>query len=293
MEIKKVMESVYVLRDIGACCANLVVGRERALLFDTGCGVEDLRAAAKTVTDLPFLVINSHGHFDHIGGNTQFDKVYLAKEDFRILECYETAQMNGWRRDIAERVGLSAAEGPKDSQSCAGKREVSEVPPREWKCMRELDFSEFDLGALKCRVLPLPGHSAGSVGVLVESLGLLLSGDAMTPVMCMNFYNHMPLAVQLATLRRVEELSFSCYLTSHHDCLFDRAMLERLIHCIEKSTDGRFHRYRYPYPPYTDGAMYVDSLEGEPVALILAEEECPPDAFRRRKHERNQGGKKV
>lgn len=267
VEIKRVMEQVYILRDIGGCCANLVVGKERALLFDTGCGVENMRSAVEHVTDLPLLVINSHGHFDHICGNPQFDEVYLAKEDFRILERYEAAQLDGWRRDMAK--------GAQEGQFAA--------PPREWNCMRVLDFAKFDLGELVCRVIPLPGHSAGSVGIWIEKLGLLLSGDAVTPVMCMNFYNHMPLAVQLATLRRVEKLPFTCYLTSHHDCLFGREMLGRLIGCIERSKTGRFHHYQYPYPPYADGAMYVDSLEGEPVALILEEKDCPPDAFRRRK----------
>lgn len=275
MEAQRVMESVYVLRDVGGCCANLVVGEERALLFDTGCGVEDLRTAVEKVTPLPLLVINSHGHFDHIGGNPQFGEVYLAKEDFRILERYDAAQLDGWRRDIARSAAFDMAG--------AGVPEASGQPPQSWRCMRELDFSEFDLGGLTCLVVPMPGHSAGSVGVLVRELSLLLSGDAMTPVLCMNFYNHMPLAVELATLRRVEELPFTRYLTSHHDCLFDRAMLGRLIGCIERSADGRFHRYQYPYPPYAMGAIYVDSVEGEPVALILAQEECPPGAFRRRK----------
>lgn len=268
MKIKRIMEQVYILQDCGGCCANLVIGQKRALLFDTCCGAENLRRAVESVTELPLLVINSHGHFDHIGGNTEFDEVYLADGDFVILERYGAAQLNRWASEMANGI-------PASHYTAA---------PIDWKCMRPLDFDTFDLGNLPCTIIPLPGHTAGSIGVLAEPLGLLLSGDALTPVMCMNFFNHRPLAEQLATVRRAEELPFTHYLTSHHDCLFDKGMLKRLIHCIVQSSSGRYHRYQYPYPPYADGAMYVDSLEGEPVALILDEKDCPPQAFRRRPH---------
>lgn len=273
MEVVKVMEQLYVLRDVGGCCANLVVGKERALLFDTCCGVEDLRAAVEEITKLPLLVIASHGHFDHVGGSGQFKEVYLGEEDFRILERYDAATPEGWRRDIAE----SAAQKGERLRLLADAPE----PSREWKGIRPLTFTEFDLGEMPCQVVPLPGHSAGSAGVLIKPLSLLLSGDALTPVMCMNFFGHMPQEVQLDTLLRVKELGFSRYLTSHHDVLFEKSMVDRLIGCMERSRDGRFHRYQYPYPPYAKGAIYVDSLEGEPVALILEEGDCPPGALRR------------
>lgn len=280
MEVIRVMEGVYVLRDVGGCCANLVVGKERALLFDTCCGVEDLRGAVEEVTRLPLLVIASHGHFDHVGGSFQFDEVYLSEADFRILERYETKLLAGWQRDIAE---SAAKKGRKARLLRAG---AGTAPPREWRCMRPLSFEAFDLGDRVCQVVPLPGHSAGSAGILIESLSLLLSGDALTPVMCMNFFSHMPPEVQLATLFRVKELGFSRYLTSHHDVLFGKSVVDRLIGCMERSRDGRFHRYQYPYPPYAKGAIYVDSLEGEPVALILEEGDCPPGALHRGRREK-------
>ena len=64
----KITEQVYVLTDRAGCCGNLVIGKERALLFDLGIGADDFGAAARTLTDLPLTVILSHGHIDHIGG---------------------------------------------------------------------------------------------------------------------------------------------------------------------------------------------------------------------------------
>lgn len=48
-------------------CASLVIGTEKALLFDTMTGLGDLLGAVRELTDLPLSVVNSHGHFDHVG----------------------------------------------------------------------------------------------------------------------------------------------------------------------------------------------------------------------------------
>ena len=69
IEVTRVMDGVFVLRDRAGSCVDLVIGQHEALLFDTCTGVEDLYGAVRKLTDLPLRVLNSHGHFDHIGGN--------------------------------------------------------------------------------------------------------------------------------------------------------------------------------------------------------------------------------
>ena len=56
---------------------NLVIGRDRAALIDTGCGIGNLRKVVEEVTDKPVLVINTHTHTDHLGSNYQFDDVAM------------------------------------------------------------------------------------------------------------------------------------------------------------------------------------------------------------------------
>lgn len=252
----KVLENVYVLKDRAGCCANLVVGKEKALLFDTGSGIDNLRETLESITELPLLVLNSHGHFDHIGGNCQFERVYLPKQDFSILESYDTETLNRWLRELT-----------RDSLW------PFLASPREWKCIRPLEFDSFDLGQMACRIIPLKGHTAGSVGIWIPSLKLLLSGDALTPVMCLNFQNHLSAKIQYETLKQIQNLEFDWYLTSHHETLFEKSLTKRMMKCIENSAGKKFQFYQYPQPPYAKGWIYLDSLGEEPVALILSEEE--------------------
>src|SRR5207302_1375673 len=49
----------------------LVLGEKRALLFDTGMGISDLRKVTNELTRLPIVVLNSHTHDDHVGDNWQ------------------------------------------------------------------------------------------------------------------------------------------------------------------------------------------------------------------------------
>ncbi len=254
--ITKVLENVYVLKDRADCCANLVIGENKALLFDTGSGVDDMSEAVRNITDLPLMVINSHGHFDHIGGNSRFEEVYLSGLDFPIIEDYDMEMLNRWMKDLTKEAV-----------------QPFWTPPKEWKCIRRLEFDSFDLGHMRCKIIPLEGHTAGSVGIWIPSIRLLLSGDALTPVMCLNFQNHLSRRTQYETLVRIQRLEFDYYLTSHQDKLYPKQLVQRMISCIENSDGKKFHSYQYPHPPYAKGWIYLDTLGEEPVALIISEKE--------------------
>src|ERR1700739_3278985 len=60
----------------------LILGDKRAMLFDTGMGISDLKNVIAELTKLPMVVLNSHTHDDHVGDNWEFDKVYGMDTDF-------------------------------------------------------------------------------------------------------------------------------------------------------------------------------------------------------------------
>lgn len=79
--INEIKEGVYHISDLNGICCTLIVGKEKALLFDTGYGIGDLKQVVKSITELPIIVVNSHGHLDHMGGNYQFEETYIHEDD--------------------------------------------------------------------------------------------------------------------------------------------------------------------------------------------------------------------
>src|SRR6185436_13836863 len=67
--------AIYEPRQYEEVISYLIVGTKLALLFDTGMGIADIRDVARQLTPLPITVLNSHTHFDHIGGNWRFRNV--------------------------------------------------------------------------------------------------------------------------------------------------------------------------------------------------------------------------
>src|SRR5713101_7815510 len=60
----------------------LIVGHKQAVLFDTGMGISDIRRVTTRLTSRPVVVLNSHTHDDHVGGNWQFTFVYGMDTEF-------------------------------------------------------------------------------------------------------------------------------------------------------------------------------------------------------------------
>jgi glyoxylase-like metal-dependent hydrolase (beta-lactamase superfamily II) len=74
-EIYLIAEDTYAILEpnhFEEVVSYLILGRKRALLFDTGMGIGNIEAEVGRLTGLPIIVVNSHFHYDHIGGNHLF-----------------------------------------------------------------------------------------------------------------------------------------------------------------------------------------------------------------------------
>ena len=67
---------------------DLFIGKEKALLWDTGYGIVPVREVMEELTSQPLIVVNSHGHIDHAAGNYQFDGPYTSMRRIsRYVRC--------------------------------------------------------------------------------------------------------------------------------------------------------------------------------------------------------------
>ena len=66
----------------------LLCGNEKAILIDTGLGVENIKEITDSLTKLPIMVITTHVHWDHIGGHKFFDNiaVYEAEKNWLAVK---------------------------------------------------------------------------------------------------------------------------------------------------------------------------------------------------------------
>jgi glyoxylase-like metal-dependent hydrolase (beta-lactamase superfamily II) len=123
-------------------------------VIDPGADPGKIFAAIAGLELKPALILNTHGHVDHIGANRDLkDKydipLYLHSADTAMLE-------------VTEHIELSLLLGAKDS------------PPPDRLL---IDGDEIVIGRDPLRVIHTPGHTPGSVGFLGG--GNLFSGDTL------------------------------------------------------------------------------------------------------------------
>ena len=109
----------------------LLLGRDRALLLDTGLGVGGLRREVEALTDRPITVALTHVHWDHIGGCGQFEPpaVHAAEADWlRHFPLPEAAV----RRQLCAKAPLFPGKPPRFLRG-AGAGPVGRGYHRSWR----------------------------------------------------------------------------------------------------------------------------------------------------------------
>ena len=143
----------------------LLCGTKKAALIDTGMTTKNAREIVEDLTELPIILINTHGDPDHIAGNGAFDKVYMNPEE-----------EDNYRANNGKGKILPVVEG-----------------------------DVIDLGDRPLRIIDIPGHTPGSIAILDEKNRVLIAGDSVQNGHIFMFGKYRNLGLYIMSLMHLQE----------------------------------------------------------------------------------------
>ncbi len=141
----------------------LIVGAQRAVLFDAGSGNRDIARVVRSLTKVPVTVIPSHLHFDHVGALGRLDHTALI--DLPSLRKRADADDGNLKLGRYEFLGF------------ADGLPTPRIAVDEWW----LPGTDIDLGGRRVRVLHTPGHTPTSASLYDAERHQLFAGDLIYP----------------------------------------------------------------------------------------------------------------
>nr|MDJ0911665.1 MBL fold metallo-hydrolase [Woeseiaceae bacterium] len=200
-EVYRLYDSVFAIYEPGQfeeVISFLIVGDERALLFDTGLGIGDIRSVAERLTDLDIVVLNSHSHYDHIGGNHQFEEVLSLDNPYTISRAAGSDA-----EAVAEFIGPGWVWQPLPTgfDPASFRSEPYDITGFV------AEGSVIDLGGRQLEVLETPGHAPDALCLFDRENGMLFVGDTFYLA---SLYTHLEgsdFDLYLGTAQRLAELS--------------------------------------------------------------------------------------
>ena len=166
IEVLQVNATSYILRQdkcshFEAPFIYLLLGTEKALLFDTGATANadefpiyqtvleliNQRPSAKAEAISEIIVMHSHHHRDHYAGDEQF-----LSHDKKVQE--KITLVGADRESLATQFGMPVS----------SNQDI-----------------ELNLGERKINLIPIPGHQKDSVALFDQQTGWLLTGDTLYP----------------------------------------------------------------------------------------------------------------
>ena len=95
------------------------------------------------------------------------------------------------------------------------------------------------------------------MGYLVRERRLLLSGDAVTPCMCLFFPESLPIATWRQTLEKMQGLPFDSFRIGHYSHEFRKSDLDGFLAAADYALSARGLSWMYTYIEGLKGSLYI------------------------------------
>ncbi len=223
--------AIYEPHQFEEVISYLIVGEKRALLFDTGMGIGKISSVTGKLTNLPIMVLNSHTHFDHTGGNAEFS--HILGEDTAFTSKNARGESNEYSRDALspERICGTLPLGVKpDSYSI-----------RPFQISRRIrDGERLDLGGRELEVIFTPGHTPDALCLFDRKRGLLFTGDTFYPGPVYLFTEETDFSAYARSVDRLARLApaVNLLLPGHNVPMADPRYLKALKAAVREVESG-------------------------------------------------------
>lgn len=193
--------------------AYLIIGKERALLFDLAVNEPGMQEYIKDLTGKPIKLVLSHGHPDHAYFLNNFNDAWMNFSDEKLI-----------------RDGMM------------GLPPVSPSPT-----LHPLqDGDSIDLGDRILDVFHIPGHTPGSILLLDHQSKVLLSGDTVCRRLLYGLSDFVPTNVFCDDLRRLQAQDFDVIYSTHDRCALPKAYLGHMIQLITQDLPNTKKTWTHP-----------------------------------------------
>lgn len=214
-KLTKINDEITLVNDANESTFYIVTGQSGAMIIDTANGHESVVDIARSVTDKPLTVVNTHGHGDHVAGNLFCEEAWIHPDDVALCHaCFEWPEV---KQALAE-SGL---------KPCP---------------LKPLSIGQvFELGGHALEVVDLKGHTAGSIGLLDRKHRILFTGDGLNQHIWMQLGESLPIKQLRETLKTLESehgSEFDYILTGHGQGLEPRAVLDWMIDGLDELLRG-------------------------------------------------------
>lgn len=203
-------------------------GSEMDLVIDTGMGLASLPPVLDLTPGKPVLAVATHAHVDHMGSLYEFTDRAGPKQE---AEGFATGADRFTYADAFRSLDEPTSRKP------AADWDPGSFFVRPAALTSVLSEGEFvDTGREIFRVLHLPGHSPGSIGLLDERNGVFFSGDAIYDDV---IYDQLPdsnVEDYLNTMERLLSLQVNVVHTGHGES-FDQTRMRDIARSYIASKD--------------------------------------------------------
>lgn len=216
---EKIAKNTYKIDESGVANCYLLLGDDKALLIDTGCGAGNLKEAVSKLTHKPLIVAVTHRHPDHAGGAWQFGTYYVHKDDKKTI--YGIMSLPFVSRRMLKIMGAAI-------DNTLRRRRCRIITMDDGHC--------FDLGNRRIVVKSVPGHTRGSVIFLDENEKLMFTGDNTNFCLWMHLPGCTSLEKWMRGAKRIldyYDMGYKAY-GGHSKGQQSREETQKLYECVKK-----------------------------------------------------------